>query len=106
MSKIRSIGAAALVAALSAAPAAAETIPVEGAVEAWKVFVEQRGNGPVTLRAIPCRSCDARRFALSDDFQLILKGQPVSFDRLARLSGQSATVIYNLESGRAVRLLQ
>lgn len=93
--------------ALAAGPqAAAETTPVEGAVEAWRVFVQEAEGAPTMLRVLPCEGCSAKRFELAKDFTLVIDGQRVPNEQLERSSGKPGTVIYNLESGRAVHLLR
>lgn len=95
------------VAMVVAAPRApAETTPVEGAIEAWKVFVAQSETAPASLRVIPCRGCSHERFIVDDDFTLTIDGERISNDQLGRQTGEPGTVIYDLESGRAVRLIR
>jgi hypothetical protein len=97
----------AFVAAFAVPPqVAAETTPVEGAIEAWRVFVQEAEGMPTMLRVLPCEGCSTKRFELSEDFSLIIDGQRVPNSQLEESSGRSGTVIYNLESGRAVHLLR
>lgn len=97
----------AFVAAVAVAPRAlAETTPVEGAIEAWRVFVQEAEGAPTMLRVLPCQGCSAKRFELDEDFTLVIDGQRVSSDQLSSQTGEPGTVIYNLESGRAVHLLR
>lgn len=86
--------------------ASAETTPVEGAIDAWKVFVDRPDGAPASLRVIPCRGCSHRRFIVDEDFTLTVDGEDLPLDRLGRRAGEPGTVIYNLESGRAVRLIR
>lgn len=97
----------ALLAMVAVAPRVwAETTPVEGAIEAWKVYVERAEGAPAALRVLPCRGCEPKRFTVDEDFTLIVEGERVSSNQIGRHGGESGTVIYNLESGRAVRLLR
>lgn len=85
-----------------AAPALGETRPVEGSVEARKLVVVP--GEPARVKAWPCDTCAPETFELDPQVRLFVKGEPVSPDQLLRRQGHAGTLIYDLQSGRAVRL--
>jgi len=103
MPRYRTLAAALLL--LIAAPAAAELIPVSEAVETQALMVKVRANGGGHVAGRECDDCPLHRFRVSPQTRYIAAGKPVSVVELRARNGQPATIIYNLKSGLATRVL-
>lgn len=87
---------------LATSSALSGTWPVEGAVEARKLLIEP--GSPARVKAFACDTCTPETFELDDNIMLFVNGERVPVEQLKQRQGHAGTVIYNLESGRAVRL--
>lgn len=90
---------------LASGPAQAILEPVEEGVEAMALFVrvDPQGRGHVSGRE--CDDCDERRFAVSPTTRYTREGVDVGVAELRAHNGQPATIIYNLKSGLATRII-
>ncbi|GEM_PF-6308562 len=103
MSHCKTLAAALLL--LVASPAAAVLIPVSEAIEALTLIVDVRADGRGQVSGRECDDCPLRRFRVSPQTRYSADGQPVGVAELRARNGQPATIIYNLESGLATRVL-
>ena len=99
----RQILAATVLSALLALPAAAQTIPVEGAIEAVHLYYIP--GKPGRVRAVPCKNCESRVFRLADNATLVHQGHTLPLKRFEERQGRAGTVIYSLKTGRVVRIV-
>ncbi len=95
----------AVLALMFTTPGFATIIPVEEAVEA--VAIQVRLNDDLTGRVSgrSCDTCELKRFPITPETQAIENNVRVDLRRLRDWHGKPATIIYNLRSGKATRIL-
>ena len=87
-----------------AAPAWSTIIPVEGAVEAvaLEVYLRDDLTGHVAGRS--CETCERKSFPITPDTRAFVGKDEVDLRDVLDQRGKPATIIYNLESGRATKI--
>jgi hypothetical protein len=91
---------------LAVAPArAAKLIPVEEALETQALYVSVNAGGRGQVGGRACEGCPQQRFTLAPKVRFSTQGQAADVAALRARNGQSATIIYNLESGLATKVL-
>lgn len=90
---------------LMSAPAQAILEPVEEGLEAMRLIVrvDAQGRGHVSGRE--CEDCPERRFEVTHATRYTRDGVDVGVAELRAHNGEPATIIYNLKSGLATRIL-
>ena len=98
---------AVLLSVCASAPAGAmrDIVYVEEAVEtnSLEIRLDEQGQGKVAGRA--CNKCELQEFPVTPATQALQNNQPVDLSRALNQRGKPATIIYNLESGNATRIL-
>jgi hypothetical protein len=74
---------------------------VEDSIEVAALYVSL--GPPARVRAVGCPTCP-RTFELAEDYRLIVDGEPLPHHRWLEQQGEVGTLIFNIESERAVRL--
>ena len=95
----------ALVALVFASPGWATIIPVEEAVEAVAIQVRLSDDLTGRVSGRSCETCELKRFPITPETQAIENNQRVDLRRLRDWHGKPATIIYNLRSGNATRII-
>ncbi len=98
----RCMAAAALLSLLTVPTTAFGMRIVEKAIEGAELHIDP--GPPARVRALGCSSCP-RTFRLAEDYRLKVGGQLIPREEWHAHQGEVGTLIYNVESGRAVRLL-
>lgn len=83
----------------------ATIIPVEDAVEAVALEVRLDENLTGTVVGRSCDSCERKEFPITAQTQAFENNIRVDLRRLRDRHGQPATIIYNIRSGEATRIL-
>lgn len=96
---------AAVLALVAALPGWATIIPVEEAVEAVALEVRLNDDLTGTVTGASCEGCERKRFPVTPNTQAIENNQRVDLRRLLEQRGKPATIIYNIRSGEATRIL-
>jgi len=96
---------ATLVALTVAAPGWATIILVEEAVEAVALEVRLDDDLTGTVAGRSCESCERKRFPITPQTQALENNVRVDLRRLRDQHGKPATIIYNIRSGEATRIL-
>lgn len=96
---------AALLALLTTASAWATIIPVEEAVEAVALQVRLSDDLTGTVAGRSCDGCELKRFPVTAATQAFEDNVRVDLRRLRDRHGKPGTIIYNIRSGEATRIL-
>ncbi len=96
---------AALLTLALAAPAWATIILVEEAVEAVALDVRLNDDLTGTVTGSSCDGCERKRFPVTPQTQALENNVRVDLRRLRDQHGKPATIIYNIRSGEATRIL-
>ena len=96
---------AAITLLMMALPAAATIIPREEAVEAVAVTVTLRDDLTGRISGRSCNACETKTFPLTPETQAVKNNQRVDLLQLRSLNGKPATIIYNIRTGLATRIL-
>ncbi len=83
----------------------ATIIPVEEAVEAVALEVSLNENLTGTVGGRSCQSCDLKEFPVTGATQAYENNVRVDLRKLIDRHGKPATIIYNIRSGEATRIL-
>jgi hypothetical protein len=83
----------------------ATIIPVEEAVEAVALQVRLNENLTGTVAGRSCDSCELKEFPVTNATQAFENNERVDLRRLRDWYGKPATIIYNIRSGEATRIL-
>ncbi len=86
-------------------PAWATIIPVEEAVEAVSLVVRLDDDLTGTVAGRSCGACELKRFPVTTATEAYENNLRVDLRRLLDQHGKPATIIYNLRSGKATRIL-
>ena len=82
-----------------------ELIMVEDAIEAAFVEVKIDSDLKGTISAAPCDKCKLQRFKLTSATQAEHNGRKVHLSRIKKLDGKPATVVYNIKTKTAVKVI-
>ena len=96
---------AALIALAASSGAWATIILVEDAVEAVALEVRLGRDMTGTVVGRSCDSCERRTFPITPQTQALENNVRVDLRRLRDQHGKPATIIYNIRSGEATRIL-
>lgn len=96
---------AALAALAVSAPGWATIILVEDAVEAVALEVRLEDDLTGTVVGRSCENCERKRFPITPQTQALENNVRVDLRRLRDRHGKPATIIYNIRSGEATRIL-
>jgi len=83
----------------------ATIIPIEEAVEAVALQVRLDDNLTGTVAGRSCDSCELKEFPVTNATQAFENNVRVDLRRLRDWYGKPATIIYNIRSGEATRIL-
>ena len=83
----------------------ATIIPVEEAVEAVALQVRLNENLTGSVAGRSCDSCELKVFPVTNETQAFENNERVDLRRLRDWYGKPATIIYNIRSGNATRIL-
>jgi hypothetical protein len=83
----------------------ATIIPVEEAVEAVALQVRLNENLTGSVAGRSCDSCELKEFPVTNATQAFENNERVDLRRLRDWYGKPATIIYNIRSGEATRIL-
>lgn len=97
--------AAAFLAMAFSTSAWATIIPVEEAVEAVALRVRLGNDLTGTVAGRSCDSCELKEFPVTSATQAFENNERVDLRRLRDRYGKPATIIYNIRSGEATRIL-
>ena len=95
----------AVLALMFTTPGFATIIPVEEAVEAVAIQVRLTDDLTGRVSGRSCDTCELKRFPITPETQAIENNVRVDLRRLRDWHGKPATIIYNLRSGKATRIL-
>ena len=91
--------------ALAASVSWATIIPIEEAVEAVALEVRLNENLTGSVIGASCDTCERKEFPITPQTQALENNIPVDIRRLRDQNGKPATIIYNIRSGEATRIL-
>lgn len=83
----------------------APPIPVEEAVEALAIHVRVATDRTGRISGRQCEACELHTFPVTPRTRFSANGVPVGVDELRLHNGLPATIIYNLRSGEATRIV-
>ena len=83
----------------------ATIIPVEEAVEAVALDVRLNNDMTGTVSGASCSQCERKRFPVTRATEAYENNQRVDLRKLRDQQGKPATIIYNIRSGEATRIL-
>jgi len=83
----------------------ATIIPIEEAVEAVALQVRLSNDLTGRVSGRSCDSCELKQFPVTPETQAFENNVRVDLHRLRDWHGKPATIIYNLRSGKATRIL-
>lgn len=83
----------------------ATIIPVEEAVEAVALDLRLNDDGTGTVSGGSCDACERKRFPVTLQTQAFENNVRVDIRRALEQRGQPATIIYNLRSGEATKIM-
>ena len=95
----------AVIALAFASPGWATIIPLEEAVEAVAIQVRLSNDLTGRVSGRSCDTCEMKRFPITPETQAIENNVRVDLRRLRDWHGKPATIIYNLRSGKATRII-
>jgi hypothetical protein len=78
---------------------------IEGAQEARALHFEPSPTAPTHVRIEAHGDAGIRRLELDPDFSVRIRGKAAPRSILPRRDGRPGTIIYDLETGRVVRIL-
>lgn len=78
----------------------------EDALETHHIAVRVDEGGRGEILAYPCVDCPPRAFPVAGPVPVVVEGRPRPHVLLRTLDGQPATVIFDLQSGRVLRLVK
>ncbi|MDH3451796.1 MAG: hypothetical protein OEN20_05195 [Gammaproteobacteria bacterium] len=96
---------AALVALAASTASWATIIPIEDAVEAVALEVRLNDNLTGSVVGRSCEGCERKEFPITPQTQALENNIRVDLRRLRDRHGKPATIIYNIRSGEATRIL-
>lgn len=88
-----------------AGPSLATIIPVEDAVEAVSLRVRLSDDLTGKVGGRSCETCELKEFPITPQTRAFENNQQVDLRRLRDWYGKPATIIYNIRSGEATRIL-
>ena len=96
---------AAVFALTFSAPGLATIIPIEDAVETVALQVRLGSDLTGKVGGRSCTGCELKEFPVTSETQAFENNVRVDLRRLRDWYGKPATIIYNLRSGEATRIL-
>ena len=96
---------AAVVALVTASASWATIIPIEEAVESVALEVRLNENLVGTVVGRSCDTCERKEFPVTPQTQALENNIRVDLRKLRDQHGKPATIIYNIRSGEATRIL-
>ena len=78
----------------------------EDALETHHIAVRVDEGGRGEILAYPCADCPPRAFPVEGPVPVVVDGRPRPHVPLRTLDGQPATVIFDLQNGRTLRLVK
>lgn len=88
-----------------AAPAGATLIPVEEAVETVELGIRLNDDLTGTVTGKSCDECETRSFEVTAETQAIENRTRVDIRRTLDQVGKPATILYNIRSGKATKII-
>ena len=80
-------------------------IPYEEAVEAMAIDVRIANDATGTVSGRQCDDCELHRFRITSDTVFIEDAKVVGIRELRARNGQPATIIYNIETRLAAKII-
>ncbi len=88
-----------------AVPASATLVPVEEAVETVALDIRLNDDLTGTVSGRSCDDCRRRSFAITPETQAIENRTRVDLRRALEQRGRPATILYNIRSGKATKII-
>ena len=102
---IHTTAACLVLCAALALPARATLVPIEDALETVALDVRLRDDLTGTVTGKSCDTCESKRFAVTPQTQAIHNKVRVNLRQILEQRGKPATIIYNIRSRDATKII-